>query len=52
MPVFKSHMTGVPFAPFKLSKMYTTGGSWSGSSLYKNLKFIGFDSATNDCGKK
>lgn len=30
--------------------MYSGGGSWGGSSLFKNLRFIGWDSDVNDCG--
>ena len=50
IPTFGSHTTQTLLAPMKLSKHYDKGGSWGGTSLFKNLKFIGFDSKTNHCG--
>ena len=36
----------------KLSRHYKAVGGWGGTSLLRNLKFIGFDSKTNHCGSK
>lgn len=52
IPTFASQLTQVPIAPKKLSKMYVGGGSWGGTSLFKNIKFIGFDSEKTPCGAK
>jgi len=49
IPTFASHTLEVLLAPMKISKMYELGGSW-GTSLFKNLKFIGWDGKRNNCG--
>ena len=43
IPVFGKHETGVIKAPDKLGKMFAAGGSWGGSSLMKDNKFIGYE---------
>ena len=50
IPVFAKHATGVAVAPYKLHKMYSDGGKWGGSSLFKDLTFVGFDSNRSSCG--
>lgn len=50
IPTFGAHFSEIPLAPKYLPYMFKQGGSWEGSSLFKNIKFIGFDSAFNDCG--
>ena len=50
IPTFGGHMTEIELAPKKLKKMYASGGSWVGTSLFKDLQFIGFDSSKNTCG--
>jgi len=50
IPTFGSHNTEIILAPKKLSYMFKFGGAWSGTSLFKDISFIGFDSAQNDCG--
>lgn len=34
----------------KVKKMFSQGGGWGGSSLFKKNKFIGFDSKYSACG--
>jgi hypothetical protein len=41
--VFGKHETGVIKAPDKLGKMFAAGGSWGGSSVMKDNKFIGYE---------
>ena len=48
--MFGEHETGVLVAPYKLGLMFTDGGSWGGSSLMKDNKFIGYESKTTTCG--
>jgi hypothetical protein len=52
IPTFGAHWTSIEFAPKKLSKMHKAGGGWGGTSLFKNLKFVGWDSDLNHCGAK
>ena len=50
IPTFGEHATNIVIAPKKIPKMHSAGGSWGGSSLFSNLKFIGWDSDLNHCG--
>lgn len=50
LPVFGEHQTETKKAPMKLTQMYAFGGSWGGTSLFKNLRFIGWDADLNACG--
>ena len=43
IPTFAVHATEVIKAPIKLKSMYGPGGSWGGSSLFKDSKFIGYE---------
>lgn len=52
IPTFAKHETGVIIAPKKLAKMFSPGGSWGGTSLFKDIKFIGWDSQDTVCGGK
>ena len=50
IPTFAKHTTGVVIAPDKLAKMFAGGGSWGGTSLFKDLTFIGYDNKQTECG--
>lgn len=50
IPTFGLHTTHVSKAPAKLHKMFAAGGAWGGSSLFRDLKFIGYDSNIQSCG--
>ena len=50
IPTFGEHETGVVIAPKKLQKMFAAGGTWGGSSLFKDIKFIGYDRKETSCG--
>ena len=52
IPTFGPHKTSIPLAPKKIKKMYNEDGYWGGTSLFENIRFIGFNSDTNSCGKK
>ena len=52
IPTFGKHNTIMNLAPKHIPKMHADGGSWGGSSLFSNLKFIGWDSDLNHCGAK
>lgn len=51
IPTFGGHSTSVAIAPDKLKKMFDKNGAWTGTSMFKDLTFIGFDSRTNSCGQ-
>ena len=44
IPTFGGHATEVGLAPKKLGKMFSKGGAWGGTSMFKDLTFIGFNS--------
>ena len=50
IPTFGEHKTIMTIAPKDIKKMHKGGGTWGGSSLFKNLKFVGWDSDLNHCG--
>lgn len=50
IPTFGSHTLEIVLAPKKLGLMFSKGGGWGGTSLFKDLKFIGWNSKTNTCG--
>ena len=46
LPVFGDHNSEVVDAPDELDQMYKDSGKWGGSSLFKDVTFIGYDSTT------
>ena len=51
IPTFGPFRTDVPKAPMYLDQLIRGGGSWGGTSLYKDLKFIGWEYMRQECGK-
>ena len=51
IPTFGGHTTKIILAPKKLHFMYSDDGGWGGTSLFENIRFIGFNSGTNSCGR-